>query len=230
MHYPAPHRATTRPSSGNKLTPRITRLARAEGQINTHMRSALARVIFAGLAMTGYAAIAEDNDNAGIAAKTGSGAEGSWPIQEDVRFDINALNLNVYGLSYHPDREAVHRLDLGNQVNPGLGLHYVLDQNARGVTFVELGGYYDSGRSWAKFIGLGYQFKVGKRWRVGGALAAMHSQTYNDGIGFVGMIPLVTYDLGRVTLNAAYYPKFGHYNEVAAFGFYISIPFGKPGR
>ncbi|HET9403161.1 MAG TPA: hypothetical protein VFO57_01105 [Burkholderiales bacterium] len=41
------------------------------------------------------------------------------------------------------------------------------------------------------------------------------------------MIPLVTYDLGYVKLNAVYFPKFGHYNEVDAVGFYISIPFSK---
>lgn len=171
--------------------------------------------------MTGYADAADNG---------GTGATAATPTERESWFDINALNLNVYGLSYHPDREAVHRLGLGNQVNPGLGLHYELHSNSRGITFVEVGGYYDSGSNWAKFLGLGYQFKFGERWRVGGALAAMHSHTYNDGIGFVGMIPLVTYDMGPATLNAVYYPKFADYNEVAAFGFYLSIPFGQRGK
>jgi hypothetical protein len=73
-------------------------------------------------------------------------------------------------------------------------------------------------------------FKFGKRWRIGGAFAVVHSRTYNDGVTFVAMMPLITYDLGRVKLNATYLPKLGHYNEVDAFGFYISIPFGQPGR
>jgi hypothetical protein len=42
------------------------------------------------------------------------------------------------------------------------------------------------------------------------------------------MIPLITYDFGRVKLNAVYFPKFWHYNEVAAFGFYLSIPLLNP--
>ena len=54
----------------------------------------------------------------------------------------------------------------------------------------------------------------------------MHSRTYNDGVTFVAMIPVINYDLGRIKLNATYLPKSGHYNEVDAFGFYISIPFG----
>jgi len=93
-----------------------------------------------------------------------------------------------------------------------------------------VGAYQDSGANTAKFAALGYQFKFGKRFRIGGALAVVHSRTYNEGVAFIGMIPLVTYDLGRVKLNATYLPKLGHLNEVAAFGFYISIPFGQPGR
>ena len=33
--------------------------------------------------------------------------------------------------------------------------------------------------------------------------------------------------LGRIKLNAVYMSKFGQYNEVDAFGFYISIPLGQ---
>jgi hypothetical protein len=140
------------------------------------------------------------------------------------------LDLNVYGLSYHPDREAAHRMRVDNEFNPGLGLHYELGNDSRGTTFAEMGAYYDSGRNWAKFAGLGYQFRIGERWRIGGALAAVHSRTYNDGIAFIGMIPLITYDFGRVKLNAVYFPKFGHYNEVDAFGLYISVPLGRRGQ
>lgn len=123
----------------------------------------------------------------------------------------------MYGLAFHPDRETVHKEDLDNEVNPGLGLHYELRNTKLGVTFAEAGVYYDSGREWAKFVGLGYQFKIADRWRIGGALAAVHSRTYNDGIAFIAMIPLLTYDFGRIKLNAAYYPRISRYNEVAAF-------------
>ena len=97
----------------------------------------------------------------------------------------------------------------------------------RGVTFAEVGAYYDSGREWAKFAALGYQFKVADHWRIGGALAAVDSRTYNDGVAFVAMIPLVTYDFGRVKLNAVYYPRISRYSEVAAFGVYVSVPLAK---
>src|SRR3954464_5950047 len=140
-------------------------------------------------------------------------------------FSLRSLDINVYGLSYHPDRQAVHEQNLDNQVNPGLALHYELSASERGSTFFEAGAYYDSGRNWAKFAGLGYQFKFGS-WRIGGAAAAVNSATYNRGTTFVGMIPLVTYDLGRIKLNATYFPKVANYNQVDAFGFYLSIPLG----
>ena len=38
-------------------------------------------------------------------------------------------------------------------------------------------------------------FKFGKRWRIGGAFAVVHSRTHNDGVTFLAMIPLITYDL-----------------------------------
>ena len=167
---------------------------------------------------------AEEAKNAG----TESPADSAEPAKSaGFHFDLAALDINVYGLSYHPDRETVHREGLDNQVNPGLAVHYQFKESDLGVSWVEAGAYYDSGSNWAKFLGLGYQFKLGERWLVGGAVAAMHSDTYNHGVGFVGMFPLVTYDLGPVKLNAVYFPKVANYNEVAAFGFYVSLPVGK---
>ena len=147
----------------------------------------------------------------------------SAPKDTDSWFSLRSLDINIYGLSYHPDRETVHKKNLDNQINPGLALHYELTGNERGTTFLEAGAYKDSGSNWARFAGLGYQFKFGN-WRIGGAVAAVHSATYNRGTTFVGMIPLVTYDLGRIKLNGTYFPKIANYNEVDAFGFYLSIP------
>jgi hypothetical protein len=166
-------------------------------------------------------------DNGG---KPMTGNLGDSPVQEQSTyswFNADALDINVYGLAYHPDRETVHRRNLDNEFNPGLGLHYEIRDDIRGTTFAELGAYEDSGRSVAVFAALGYQFKLGERWRVGGALAFMNSETYNKGANFVGMVPVVTYDMGRVKLNATYFPKFGNYNKVAAFGLYLGIPLGK---
>jgi hypothetical protein len=191
--------------------------------------------VFAALAWTGLgaAAAADQDDSGGMAGGAGADATGISSEQvrpADSRFNLDRLDLNVYGFAYHPDRETVHRRHLDNEVNPGLALHYELVNDPRGITFAEAGAFQDSGRNLAKFASLGYQFKFGERWRIGGALAAVNSRTYNHGVSAVSMVPLITYDMGPIKLNAAYLPKIGHYNEVAAFGFYLSIPLGRWAR
>lgn len=209
------------------------RCPESENDIKTYRVSWVLRTVFIALALTGCGSAAADDDSGAVADGAGTDAPGISSRQArpaDFWGNLDALDLNVYGLAYHPDRETVHREHLDNEFNPGLALHYELVNDARGITFAEVGAYRDSGRNWAKFAGLGYQFKLGERWRIGGALAAVHSQTYNRGVTFVGMIPLITYDIGRIKLNAVYFPKFGQYNEVDAFGFYISIPIGQWAR
>lgn len=89
--------------------------------------------------------------------------------------------------------------------------------------------YGDSGRNLAKVAGIGYQYKLGRRWRLGGALMAIQSETYSQGKTFIAPIPLLTYDFGPVKVNAIYLPKYGDYNQFAVFGLYFSIPLTKLG-
>jgi hypothetical protein len=121
----------------------------------------------------------------------------------------------------------VHRAGLDNEFNPGLGLKYAVNDGERGVGFVEAGFYRDSGTNVAKLAGMGYQFKLGERWRLGGALVALQSQTYNHGGAFIAPLPMLSYDLGPVAFNAVYVPKYRDYNEFAVFGFYFSIPLNR---
>jgi hypothetical protein len=134
------------------------------------------------------------------------------------------LNVHVYGFSYHTDRQGVRRNGLDNALNVGLGVNYTLHEDERGIGFAEAGIYRDSGSRLAKVAGLGYQYKLGRRWRLGGALLVVHSKTYNDGSAFIAPLPILTYDFGTVKLNAVYVPRYRGYNEFAVFGFYFSLP------
>lgn len=100
---------------------------------------------------------------------------------------------------------------------------YTFHEDERGAGFVEAGFYRDSGSHVAKLAGAGYQFKLGERWRLGGALAGIDSPTYNHGRFFVAPLPMATYDLGAVKLNAIYVPRYQQ-NRFAVFGLYFSIP------
>jgi hypothetical protein len=132
--------------------------------------------------------------------------------------------VHVYGFSYHTDRQGVRRNGLDNELNVGLGLNYTVRENERGIQFVEAGFYRDSGSHTAKLAGMGYQYKLGEHWRLGGALLGVQSQTYNHGHAFIAPIPILTYDLGAVKLNAIYIPRYGDYNQFAVFGLYFSLP------
>jgi hypothetical protein len=134
------------------------------------------------------------------------------------------LFVDVYGLSYHTNRSGVHAARLDNELNPGLGLRGEFSEDARGVTFLEAGFYKDSGRHWTALAGPGYQFKLGERWRAGGALLFFDSRTYNHGRPFVAPVPLLSYDFGSFRLNAVYAPRVRDVNEFAVFGFYASVP------
>jgi hypothetical protein len=134
------------------------------------------------------------------------------------------LSLHVYGFSYHTDREGSRRAGLDNEFNPGLGLNYALREDDQGIQFVEAGFYRDSGGELAKVAGIGYQYKLYQSWRLGGALVAAQSRTYNNGRPFIAPIPILTYDFGRVQVNAIYVPRYGDYNKFAVFGFYFSTP------
>lgn len=137
------------------------------------------------------------------------------------------LNLHVFGLSYHPDREGVRRSHLDNELNPGLGLNYEVDADARGVTGLEAGFFKDSGRNWVKFAGASYQFRLGEDWRLGGDLLAIHSPTYNHGRAFIAPIPRLTYDFGAVKLSAIYIPQLRPYVQFAVFGVYFTTSLGQ---
>lgn len=141
--------------------------------------------------------------------------------------EAGKLSMHVYGLSYHPDREGVRRNDMDNEENAGLGLNYTIREDAHSVRFVEAGFYRDSGNHLAKIAGFGYQFKFGRRWRVGGALVGVQSPTYNEGRFAMAPLPIVTYDFGPMKLNAIYAPRVGGYNEFAVFGIYFSLPLGR---
>lgn len=137
------------------------------------------------------------------------------------------FNLQIFGLSYHPDREGTRLSKLDNEFNPGLGLSHKLHDDKRGAAFVEAGVYKDSGYNWAKFGGLGYQFKLDERWSLGADLLVFDSPTYNNGRVFIAPIPRLVYDFGAVKLNMIYAPRYGEQNQFEVFALFLTLPLGQ---
>jgi len=137
------------------------------------------------------------------------------------------IGINVYGLSYHFDRDRAQALGVDNEVNPGLGVRWKLAATGRWQFFADAGVFDDSGKNTAVLAGAGALWQVGGGFQIGAALAVMHSDTYNNGRTFIAPLPLVAWDLGPVTLNATFFPKIERYNDVATLGLWVTL---WPGR
>ena len=131
--------------------------------------------------------------------------------------------VNLYGASYHFQRERARALGVDNGINPGLGLRYRVQESGRLQLIFDAGAYHDSGRNTALVAGAGALWHATERLRVGGAVVFLHSDTYNRGNPALAPLPLAAYELRRVSLNATYLPKVARINEVATLGFWLTF-------
>jgi hypothetical protein len=138
------------------------------------------------------------------------------------RAQSGELGVNVYGLSYHFERERAKELGFDNEVNPGLGLRYRFARQDFDW-FLDGGAYRDSGRNPAVFAGGGVFWKPTEGLRLGGALAFFHSDTYNDGEPFIAPLPLVAYEWRALSLNMVYFPKVSGINDINTLGFWLTF-------
>ncbi len=133
------------------------------------------------------------------------------------------LGINLYGLSYHFDRSRARAIGVDNEFNPGLGVRYRVPHSERLQWILDAGAYRDSGRNTARLAGAGALWQVSEGWRVGGALALLDSDTYNQGKAFIAPLPLAAYEFRSVTLNFVYLPKVSDLNEVATLGIWATV-------
>jgi len=132
------------------------------------------------------------------------------------------LGLNLYGLAYHFDRDRARETGLDNEFIAGVGLRYRAAHSERIDWVMDLSAYYDSGRNTAFVAGAGALWKVSSGWRLGGALAAFQSDTYNRGRAFVAPLPLLAYEFRSITLNFTYVPKLSEINDVATLAMWLT--------
>jgi hypothetical protein len=137
--------------------------------------------------------------------------------------DAQTLGVNVYGLSYHFDRDRARAIGVDNEVNPGVGLRYRVPHSEKLQWILDAGAYRDSGRNTALLAGAGALWKVSEGWRLGGALAVLDSDTYNQGKTFVAPLPLAAYEFRSMALNFVYLPKVSDLNEVATLGLWATV-------
>jgi hypothetical protein len=135
------------------------------------------------------------------------------------------IGINLYGLSYHFERDRARELGAGNEANWGAGLRW---RSNEGGWFADIGAYRDSGRNTAKLAGAGYLWELGERWRLGGAVTGLHSDTYNQGRAFVAVIPVLAYEAPRYTLNFTFFPKIVGMNDINTLGVWLTLNARRP--
>ncbi|OYY93644.1 MAG: hypothetical protein B7Y41_10340 [Hydrogenophilales bacterium 28-61-23] len=136
------------------------------------------------------------------------------------------LGINIYGLSHHWEREEAKRIGTDHEFNPGLGLRYDLSASKLCRTpFVEAAGYRDSGANTAVYAALGCKgWKLAENVYLGGALAAFHSDTYNQGDPFIAPVPLLSWKISAATLNFIHFPRVKGFNDINTTGLYLTLP------
>jgi hypothetical protein len=134
--------------------------------------------------------------------------------------------VNLYGLSYHWDRDAAKQRDSDNEFNPGLGVRYHMGSWLKADAIAEGGVYRDSGRNTAVYAAAGLLWPLddAKRFNLGAALTAFHSDTYHDGDPFIAPVPLFALRFDKVVVNLTHFPKVEDYNRVNTTALYLTIP------
>jgi hypothetical protein len=137
------------------------------------------------------------------------------------------LGVNLYGLSYHFERERARELGLDNPVNPGLGVRYRRAYSERIDWILDAGVYHDSGRNTAWVAGGGGLWKASRSLRLGVALAAFRSDSYNRGELFAAPLPIAAWEFRSGMLNAAIAPRLAELNKVTTLAFWLTYWIGR---
>jgi hypothetical protein len=156
----------------------------------------------------------------GVAAVLSAAVLSAFPAQ------AGDWGVNVYGVSYHWDRELAEKNGWDNEFNPGLGLRYRMGSWLKADAIIDAGAYHDSGRNTAVYAaaGLLWPLDEARRFNLGFALTAFQSDTYNQGDAFVVPVPLFALRLDGVTLNLTHFPKVSHFNEVHTTAVFLTFP------
>ena len=133
------------------------------------------------------------------------------------------FGINVYGASYHFDRDLAKKLGLTHEFNPGLGLRWRREYSESWDLFADAGSYRDSKANTAVLAGGGGLWHATEHLRLGAALVALKSPTYNGNAAFIAPVPVAAYEGRRVTFNMVFFPKWHDVNRTSQVGFWLTF-------
>jgi hypothetical protein len=132
------------------------------------------------------------------------------------------LGLNLYGLSYHFDRETANGTEF-NEIKFGLGLNYRFAESKRFDFSLEGGMFKDSLRHKAKYVSLNVRYEVAKEAiKLGVLISAYRSDSVSENWVF-GPIPVLALRYKNVGFNFVYIPEIPDINAYDSIGFYMTF-------
>lgn len=139
------------------------------------------------------------------------------------------IGVLLFGASYHY-QSRTYEDESGTtthyeQWNYGAGLEYVIHDGRRNLFTVDGGAYRDSKDNANIFGGLLWRFKLTDRLSAGIGVTLLTSPTY-EGPG-IAPLPVVTYRVNRVSINAVWLPSLDP-NDSGAIGFFATLRLWRP--
>ncbi len=134
----------------------------------------------------------------------------------------DSFGINLYGLSYHMGQNVVNR-DRFNEFNKGIGFRADFGSPKGHSFFFEGGKYSDSFRNDARYLSVAFQFRIIYQLRLGLNAAIYNSKSANHGETFFAPVPILSYRIWRIVLNAVYLPKHEPINPYYILGGYMTI-------
>ena len=135
------------------------------------------------------------------------------------------IGINVYGLSYHFDRDRARSLGVDNEVNPGLGVRWKFAETGRWQFFADAGVFNDSGKNTAVIAGGGALWHVaavpGRRGARG------HEQRHLQQRADVHRPCRSSRGTSGRPRSTSRFPKIERYNDVATVGLWVTLWPGK---
>ncbi|RME29540.1 MAG: hypothetical protein D6800_02520 [Candidatus Zixiibacteriota bacterium] len=134
------------------------------------------------------------------------------------------FGFNVYGLSYHPARRDYYGRPF-NEVNPGLGINVILHEGRHAILFSEGGSYDDSFHQHARYLSLGYKYKLLPFFSAGMNVGYYHSRSVNYNRPVLAPVPMASLRIKFVSANVVYMPSYWGLNWFPAWGGYLTFYF-----
>jgi hypothetical protein len=138
------------------------------------------------------------------------------------RAETGQFGINLYGASYHLERDRAEELGLDNEFNPGIGVRYRQPYGEHIDWLYDAGVYRDSTRNTALVVGAGGFWKATESLRLGAAIALFKSETYNEGNLALAPLPIAAWETRSLSFNAAFAPRLPGVNEVSTLSFWLT--------